>query len=179
MSLQMPKIKIKPPGSSWMPRLVSFGLGVLAAASAVAWVLMLQGLQPTASVVPVALAAVPPADTGLVAHGLGAKGTGAVAASDSNGVGDAAMSDGGASLLESSRFALFGVIASGARGSALIAVDGKPAKPYSVGSSVGDRLVLRSVQARQAVLGMSGEGTASGTGQVLLNMPVIGDKKSP
>jgi general secretion pathway protein C len=87
--------------------------------------------------------------------------------------------DAEAPVLESSRFVLVGVVASGARGAALIAVDGKPAKPYSVGSTVGDTFVLQSVQARQAVLGKGAAGSGATQGQVTLAMPLIGDKKAP
>lgn len=52
------------------------------------------------------------------------------------------------------RFVLMGVVAgvSGA-GAALIAVDGQPPKPYTVGRTVTDGLVLQSVQGRRASLG--------------------------
>ena len=52
-------------------------------------------------------------------------------------------------------------VAAGARsggGAALIAIDGKPAKPYRVGSAVDEGLVLQSVQARRAVLAATPEG---------------------
>ena len=96
--------------------MVTLCLCALAAASAVAWALRVQGLQSTASVVPVALATVPHAEPAVVAKALGAMAT--------------AVADGAdvvAPVLESSRFVLVGVVASGAQGAALIAVDGKPA----------------------------------------------------
>jgi general secretion pathway protein C len=51
------------------------------------------------------------------------------------------------------RFVLVGVIAQGSqRGSALIAVDGKPAKPFRVGETVADGQVLLRVKPRSVTL---------------------------
>jgi general secretion pathway protein C len=53
-----------------------------------------------------------------------------------------------------SRFQLQGVMAGGPNaGAALIAVDGKPAKPYRVGAVVADGLVLQSALGRRVSLG--------------------------
>ena len=58
-----------------------------------------------------------------------------------------------------SRFQLQGVLAGGPdAGAALIAVDGKPAKPYRVGAVVADGLVLQSAQGRRVNLGASMDG---------------------
>jgi general secretion pathway protein C len=59
------------------------------------------------------------------------------------------------------RFQLIGVVSprgggAGNQGLALIAVDGKPAKAYRVGSVVDGQTVLQSVQARGAALGPRG-----------------------
>ena len=65
-----------------------------------------------------------------------------------------------------SRFQLVGV-AAGAHsggGAALIAVDGRPARPYRVGTAIEEGLVLQSVHGREAVL------AAQGTGQPLLTL---------
>ena len=52
------------------------------------------------------------------------------------------------------RLVLLGVVADGdMRGAALIAVDGKPPRPYRVGQQVGDGYVLQSVDVRAATLG--------------------------
>jgi general secretion pathway protein C len=52
-----------------------------------------------------------------------------------------------------SRFKLVGVIAQGSqRGSALIGVDGEPAKPFRVGEHVTDGMLLQSVTARAVTL---------------------------
>jgi general secretion pathway protein C len=54
-----------------------------------------------------------------------------------------------------SRFQLVGVLVGGpSQGAALIAVDGKPAKPFRVGATVADDLVLQSVQGRRVNLGV-------------------------
>ena len=58
-----------------------------------------------------------------------------------------------------SRFQLQGVMAGGPdAGAALIAVDGKPAKPYRVGAVVADGLVLQSAQGRRVNLGAAIDG---------------------
>ncbi len=56
------------------------------------------------------------------------------------------------------RFSLVGVVTSGESGAALLTVDDAPAKPYRVGSKIGDGLVLQSVSPRQAVLAASMDG---------------------
>jgi general secretion pathway protein C len=57
----------------------------------------------------------------------------------------------------SSRFALIGVVADATHsGAALIAVDGKPPKPFRVGANIDENLVLQSVDSRRAVLGSGG-----------------------
>ena len=61
-----------------------------------------------------------------------------------------------------SRFQLQGVMAGGPdAGAALIAVDGKPAKPYRVGAVVADGLVLQSAQGRRVTLGAAMDGAQS------------------
>jgi general secretion pathway protein C len=61
----------------------------------------------------------------------------------------------------SSRFTLMGVVASRSnKGAALIAVDGRPAKPFRVGAAIDEGLVLQSVEARRATLAASPEGPA-------------------
>ena len=70
----------------------------------------------------------------------------------------------------SSRFALVGVVASRShKGAALIAVDGRPPKPYRVGAAVDEGLVLQSVDARRAVLAASADGPPS----VTLELPTL------
>ena len=51
-----------------------------------------------------------------------------------------------------SRFVLLGVVAdTDGQGAALIAVDGKPPRPFRVGAKVADGYVLHSVSARAAI----------------------------
>ena len=69
-----------------------------------------------------------------------------------------------------SRFVLQGVVAGGPLGgAALIAVDGKPARPFRVGSVVEEGLVLQSAMARQATLGE----TRNSPALVTLDMPSL------
>lgn len=69
-----------------------------------------------------------------------------------------------------SRFALLGVVAgSPGGGAALIAVDGKPARPFRVGSPVEEGLILQSAAARQATLAA----TQNGPALVTLDMPPL------
>ncbi|HSC65647.1 MAG TPA: hypothetical protein VLD35_18555, partial [Caldimonas sp.] len=75
-----------------------------------------------------------------------------------------------------SRFKLVGVMAprsgtaqaEAGQGVALIAVDGKPAKPYAVGARLDSDLVLQSVGLRTASLG-----PAQGSRSVLLELPAL------
>lgn len=68
-----------------------------------------------------------------------------------------------------SRFQLVGVVAGGPlQGAALLAVDGKPAKPYRVGAVVAQGWVLQSVQAKRVSLGAGVEGPTALT----LDLPV-------
>lgn len=66
-----------------------------------------------------------------------------------------------------SRLALLGVIAGEDNAAALIGIDGKPPKPYQVGSTVTDGLVLSGVTPRRALLAA----TADGPAVLTLDMP--------
>jgi len=69
-----------------------------------------------------------------------------------------------------SRFALQGVVAGApGGGAALIAVDGNPARPFRVGSSIEEGLILQSAAARQATLAA----TPNGPALVTLEMPPL------
>lgn len=126
----------------WWPRLTAFGMAALLAFSAVYWVLRWPATQrpsgamadlPAAPAVPVA----PAEQSRLLAQLLGAGGR----ALDVAPAGLAA------------RLVLSGVVANAAgSGVALIAVDGKPARAYAVGSAVADGLVLKAVAPRRAML---------------------------
>jgi general secretion pathway protein C len=94
----------------------------------------------------------PSVDAALVARALGARATGGVAAP---------ASDTAAPATESGRFALLGVLAGrNAQGAALVAVDGKAAKPFVVGAALVDGWTLQSVQGRHAVLARGGAALA-------------------
>lgn len=136
----------------WPAASATLGLWALAAASVVFWGLRLSapndGLAPPAVIAPPVSAI----DSAAVAQLFGVLPAQAVVKNQP----DAA-----------SRFALMGVIADSAqRGAALIAVDGKPARPFRVGMSVGEGYVLQSVGVRQATLGASIDAPAALTLQL-------------
>ncbi|CAN5683355.1 hypothetical protein BH11PSE7_BH11PSE7_23340 [soil metagenome] len=148
------------PQSRWALRLATTGVWGLAAASVAYWGLKLGGAPgaPMAAVVSSALAA--PVDSLKVAKLLGATDAPLAAAPLANA---------------SSRFSLVGVVAGVSRtGTALIVVDGKPARPYHVGAAVDTGYVLQSVGPRVAVLGPSLEAPAALT----LEMPKPGSTAS-
>lgn len=71
------------------------------------------------------------------------------------------------------RFRLLGIMATrpraaSAQGVALIAVDGKPARAFTVGTHLDDQLVLQSVSLRTAAIGPAG-----GASAVVLEMPQL------
>lgn len=132
---------VTPMPMTWPVRGATFVLWLLAAACAVFWGLRL-GAGPGAEAPPGAAPRSLAVDQAAIARLLGS-------APAAPGMAAQAPQ---ASL--ASRFQLVGV-AAGARsgaGAAIIAVDGKPARPYRVGSLVEEGLVLQSVQGRQAVL---------------------------
>ncbi len=139
----------------WWPRTGSFAVWLLAAASAVYWGLKLPSGAGAAVSAPVAAAPSAPADPAAVARLLGAmapSASGAVAAPPP----------------VSSRFALVGVVAGrSSAGAALIAVDGKPARPYRVGTKIEEGVVLQAVAPRKAMLGPAADAPAAFT----LEMP--------
>lgn len=123
-------------------------MAALAAASGVYWLLQWPGaaVSPAATVL---VQTTVPNDPAALAGLLG----GAHAAMPAAAVVNA-----------TSRFVLAGVVAGASHGgAALIAIDGKPAKPYAVGSRVDDSLMLQSVASRHAVLAASPSGPAAMT----------------
>ena len=137
----------------WAPRLATLLLWALAGATAVYW-----GLKLSASPAGTAPAAAAPepvvTDAQALARLLGA--------SPVLAANEAAPS-------AASRFVLMGVLAGTASGggAALIAVDGKPAKPYRVGANVEPGLVLQSLGKGAARLGASMDGATT----LALEMP--------
>lgn len=136
------------PAGLWGVRLGTLALWALAGASVVFWGLRLTS-QPGAGTPAVAAPAVVAPDAQALARLLGA--------------GPSAPAATAAVLSPASRFALVGVLAgrqSGA-GAALIAIDGKPAKPYRVGAQVDEGLVLQHLGAREARLGPAVQGPST------------------
>lgn len=134
--------------TKWTLRLVTALLWALAAASVVYWGLRMGG--PGAAVsVPEAAALAPAGDPSArqaaIARFLGAANSAAAPSAE---------------VLIPNRFSLVGVVTEGPGGAALLAVDGKPARPYRVGSRIDEGTVLQSVGPRHAVLAASADGPA-------------------
>jgi general secretion pathway protein C len=123
----------------WMPRLAAFVLALLLAGSVVFWIMR----WPTrdsgpALPLPEVRDELPAANASVVARLLGQ--------------GDAAV-EAMAAPDAASRFRLTGIIASGkGRGVALVAIDGKPPKPYHEGSKLEEGWMLQSVEPRRIAL---------------------------
>jgi general secretion pathway protein C len=131
----------------WTVPGASFAVWALAAASAVYW-----GLKLSASAAGIGIPTIPPqapltADPAAIARLLG-----------SSPMVDVAAAPQAQAPALASRLALAGVVAGRSRaGVALIAVDGRPAKPFRVGAVVVDDVVLQSVERRRAVLAGKGQ----------------------
>jgi general secretion pathway protein C len=139
---------LTPAPAAWTVRGATFALWALAAGSAVFWGLKLGGGgQGVAAPVP-PLRTVGAADPAGIARLLGSA--------------PAVAGQPVAAPSLASRFQLVGV-AAGERsggGAAIIAVDGRPARPYRVGASIEEGLVLQSVQGRSATLATAMDGPA-------------------
>ncbi|NJS36785.1 MAG: hypothetical protein HC765_10810 [Brachymonas sp.] len=134
--------------SFWI-RLATFVLWLLAAASAVYWGLrFVQGSPAPNSAVSVQGISVSAVDPGALARGLGGGKQPVASAANPNPAP--------VSSIAASRFVLTGVVVArtgqASSSVALIGVDGKPARPYRVGTSLTDGVVLHSVAAGQAML---------------------------
>jgi len=120
----------------------TFAIWALAAGSAAYWGLKISARNQSASAVPVGQDSFGAIDSAAVGRMLGAIKLDSTAA---------------VVVPVASRFVLTGVVAAssatGQRGVALIAIDGKPPRPYRVGSSLEDGVLLQSVEARRATLG--------------------------
>jgi general secretion pathway protein C len=143
--------------SKWAMRWGTLVLWAAAGASVVYWGLRLSS-RPSGLPAAVAVPAPAAPDAGALARLLGASPAAAVAKAPV--------------AAPSSRFALQGVLSgrSSGGGAALIAMDGKPARPYRVGAQVDAGLVLQSLGPRQASLGASVDGPTT----VRLEMPPKG-----
>jgi general secretion pathway protein C len=141
-------------GSRWAVAGSTFAIWALVAASAAYWGLKLSGRNDVATAPPAARSPAP-VDPAAVARLLGYS---------------PAVATAGAQPSTASRFALVGVVASRAHsGAALISVDGKPPKPFRVGSTVDEGLVLKSVDARRAELAPSMDAAPT----VTLDLPLL------
>jgi general secretion pathway protein C len=142
----------------WHAPLATTGLWALAAGAAVFWALRLAS--PTDSVA--AAATMPRASFAADAEAVGRL-LGVVSASNTAPAAPEAAS----------RFALSGVVADPSnQGAALIAIDGKPPRPFRVGSRVGDNYVLQSVGVRAATLGTQLDGPPAFTLQLPVRAPI-------
>ncbi len=143
--------------SKWGVRLGTLALWAAAGASVVFWGLRLSAPAAGAAAPVMVPTAVSP-DAQALARLLGAV----------PAVAGAAPAVAAPTL--ASRFALIGVLSgrSSGGGAALIAVDGKPAKPFRVGAAVDEGLVLQALGPRQAQLG----GSMGGAATLTLDMPL-------
>ncbi|WP_418119288.1 hypothetical protein [Variovorax sp. 350MFTsu5.1] len=142
----------------WHAPLATTGLWALAAGAAVFWALRLAS--PTDAVAAAATMPRPSvaADSDSVARLLGV-----LPESRTAPVAPEAAS----------RFALSGVVADPSRqGAALISIDGKPPRPFRVGSTVGESYVLQSVGLRSATIGLRADGPAAFTLQLPVRAPI-------
>lgn len=123
----------------WRVRLATLVLAALAALCGTYWLLKSQQGRSVSVSAPVAGDASRTPDPRALARALG---------------GDQQVASTPAGAMPGrAPYVLVGVLADRANGgAALIAVDGKPAKPYVVGAAVDGSLRLESVQGRQAVL---------------------------
>ncbi len=137
---------------------VTFALSALVAASAVYWGLQWGGTPVTFMATQPNPSATAAPDPQAVARALGGGMAVVTAASASSAVS------------ANSRLILVGVVADvHSAGVALIAVDGKPAKPFRVGATVDGSLVLQSVGARKATLGADRDASVP----VVLELPAL------
>jgi len=136
----------------WPAAAVTAALWAAAAASAVFWGLRLAAPSESIAPPPVSGARGADADPAAIGRLLGAR-------SEAPAVVAAPEA--------ASRFALLGVIAdSGGAGAALIAVDGKPPRPYRVGATLAEGYVLQSLDARAARIGGQRDAAAAFTLQL-------------
>ena len=135
--------------SVWTVRMVTFMVSCVAAASAAYWGLKIWNASQASRAGTAAIAPAPPLDPQALANVL------------RGGSAAVTQQDGPASVA-STQYILQGVVAdTHSGGAALIAVDGKPAKPFRVGATVDGGLVLQSVSGRHAALGPSVDAPAT------------------
>lgn len=142
-----------PAQNIWLSRFFTFAIGTVAAASGAFWALKFSGVVNTKPSVSVDSQQQVASDVVSVARALGAA--------------DPAGASANATTQASSRFVLTGVLANPkSAGAALIAVDGKPARPFTVGATVGSDWVLRTLEPRRAIL-------TAGNTDMVLELPAL------
>jgi general secretion pathway protein C len=128
----------------WWLKGATFSIAALAAASATLWGLKLSAPAPPVQTMAVAASGLEAPDARAWVRFLGGQKADPLPATDLV-----------APDVSSNRFKLMGVIAGRSnQGFALIAIDGKPAKPFRVGAQVDEALVLQSVAPRSARLAL-------------------------
>lgn len=128
------------PASLWSLRLITLAVWLAAVLCGVYWAMKFVTVKPVNASLAAATPAVVP-DSQAIAKLLGATNSGAEQA---------------ILTTASSNYALFGLaMEKSGGGVALIATDGKPAKPYRVGSKVADEWVLKSISRTDVVLAAS------------------------
>lgn len=135
--------------SRWVPRVTTLLVWALVAGSLTLWWLRLAVQVPPAPPVTAVALPAPPSDPAALARALGVR--------------EQAAAPQTPAPTEASRFALLGVAARAHNGAALIAIDGKPPKPFRVGAKVEEGLILQSVSSRRAVLAAAPDGPPSMT----------------
>lgn len=137
------------------PALAAGVLWLAAGLSAGYWALLAWGRSPVTPVAAVAMAPVG-SDAAAVARALGA-------------AAPVAAAEAPAPVAAAARYRLLGVVdQAGRSGAALIAIDGQPPRPYTVGAALEGGLVLQSVDRLGAKLGASSAGPAT----VELSLPL-------
>jgi general secretion pathway protein C len=143
-------------------RFATFLVWLLAAGCAVYWALQfVRGPNaPLSTAVAAPALSASEVDAQALARGLGGGLSGGKTSANSPTEAVAAPS-----ALSAARFVLTGVVVqksgrqANPQGVALIAVDGKPPRPYRVGSQLADGVVLHSVSAGKALLSASADAT--------------------
>jgi general secretion pathway protein C len=160
-------------GVAALPALAALVLSALVAGSVVYWALKWPASRPATALQSTQLERVSGADPSHLARALGDLGLPAAAAPAAPLVAAPSIA---------SRLSLVGVVANGRQGgTALISIDGKPARPFRVGAKVEGDWLVKSVAQRRAVLSLSETGPNNAAkpgktgdaGLVTLDLPVL------
>ena len=150
--------------SIWSLRLITLAVWLLVVLCSVYWAMKFVTVKP----VNASFAAATPAvvlDSQAIAKLLGAPNSGAEQA---------------VITPASSNYALFGLaMEKSGRGVALIATDGKPAKPYRVGSKVADEWVLKSISRTDVILAASMDAADGMKLDLPVRLPATGSMSAP